>query len=99
MYSPDDLKSLHEFLKSTGESNLNRMLVDAKFESANFMIMMKIVRACTSDQFATHATDGNFPKIKLSAKEMDLKENFWATCLAQVESRGLISKQVAAKAA
>jgi hypothetical protein len=99
MYSPEDLKALHEFLKSTGESNLNRMLVDAKFAAISFTVMMKIVRACTSDQFATHAGEGSFPKIKMSAAEMGLKEHFWGTCLAQVESRGLISKQVAAKAA
>ena len=98
-YSPDDLKSLYMFLKSTGEGNLNRMLVDQKFPAGHFNMLMKVVRGCADQQFVQHATEGNFPKIKLSAQEIPLKEVFWELFFKQAETRGLISKSAPAKAA
>lgn len=96
----DELSSLYNFLLHTGEANLRQMMVDGKnMTDAHLRLLLKIVRACPEPQFLGHIEKGDFPKIKMSAGEIVLKERFWGVCISAFQSRGLLTAAPAAKAA
>lgn len=91
MYSHDDLKSLHGFLKATGEGNLKKMLVGGTMTDAHLRILLKIARGVNEDEFITHFEADSFPKIKFNPAEAALKESFWKTCAAACAKVGLLT--------
>jgi hypothetical protein len=93
MFSNDELTGLYNFLRSTGEGNLRKMLIDPKMTDKHFNVLMKIVRQCDESQFIEHFSNETFPKVKLSAPEMALKETFWAPCRSSFMKVGLLSQQ------
>ena len=96
MYSKEEFVSVHGFVKSTNEGNLKKMLVGAKFTEAQFRIFLKIARACNETEFTDHATAGTFPKIKLNAQEVALKEGIWNASFEALAAVGLLTKGKAA---
>jgi len=86
----DDVASLYDFLLHTSESNLKKMLVDGKMTMIHVNLLLKIVKSTSLEQFASHYEKKDFPKIKVSAKEQDIREHFWETCEVTLQSRGLI---------
>jgi hypothetical protein len=80
MYSEDDLKSLHGFLRSTGEGNLQKMLVGGRMTDAHLRVLLKVARACNEGEFATHWLAETFPKVKFSAGELAIKEGCYNVC-------------------
>ena len=97
MYSESELTSVYEFLRSTPEGSLKKMMVSGKMSDAHFRILMKVARACPAPEFIQHANGNGFPRIKLSSQEMPLKETLWPIALEKCVELGLLSK--AAKAA
>lgn len=97
MFSQDDVKSLHGFLKTTGEGNLKKMLVGGDMTEAHLRILMKVVRAVGEDEFVMHFEGDSFPKVKLNAAEIALKESFWKVCSQACTKVGLLT--AASKAA
>ena len=89
--------SVYDFLRGTPEGHLKKMMVSGKMTDAHFNMLMKVARGCSNSEFAQMAASGGFPKIKLNAKEMPLKETLWGIALGKFEELGLLSK--AAKAA
>lgn len=99
MYSSDDLKSLHGFLRATGEGNLKKMLVGGKMTEVHLRMLLKVARAVKDDEFATHCEADTFPKVKFSPPEAALKEGFWGVCTEACAKVGLITATGAAKKA
>ena len=93
MFSPDDLSTVYGFLKSTGEGNLKKMLVGGTMTEAHFKILMKVVRGTTEADFISNFMAGTFPRVKLAAAELALREDFWIPCTDALLKVGLISHQ------
>lgn len=91
MYSQDELKSLHGFLRATGEGNLKKMLVGGKMTDAHLRILLKVARTVNEDEFVTHWEADTFPKVKFSPAESALKEGFYGICGEACSKVGLIS--------
>lgn len=95
-----DVPNLYNFLTHTPEAGLRKMLVDNKpFTEAHFNLMMKVVRGCNETQFTEHFEKQDFPKVKMNANDMKLKEKFWADAMTTWNNRGLLTPAVATKAA
>jgi hypothetical protein len=93
MYSQDELKSLHGFLKATGESNLKNMLVGGKMTETHLRMLLKVVRSVSEGDFIKHLEADTFPKVKLNAGELAVKESFWGVCTAACAKVGLLTAQ------
>lgn len=91
MYSPDELKSLHGFLRATGEGNLKNMLVGGKMTEVHLRVLLKVARAVGEDEFATHWEAGTFPKVKFNPAESALKETFYGVCGEACGKVGLLN--------
>jgi hypothetical protein len=95
-----DLNGLYEFLQQTPEQGLRKMLVDNKpMGDVHFNLLVKIIRGCTAQDFATHADKSDFPKIKLGPAEQKIKEKFWTDCFQTFKARGLLNPADPSKAA
>ena len=95
-----DVPNLYNFLTQTPEAGLRKMLVDNKpFTEAHFNLMMKIVRGCNESQFTEHFDKQDFPKVKMNANDIKLKEKFWADAVTTWNNRGLLTPAVATRAA
>ena len=91
MYSDDDLKGLHAFLRQTAEGNLLKMLVGGKMSEAHVRSMLKIARAVNEDDWAVHWQAGTFPKVKFNPGEVAIKETMYAVCGDAFAKVGLIT--------
>lgn len=96
MYSQDELKSLHGFLRSTNEGNLKKMLVGGAMTDAHLRILVKVARAVNEEEFVAHWEGDNFPKVKFSPAESAIKEGFYAVCGEACAKVGLLSARKAA---
>lgn len=96
MYSHDELRSLHGFIKATGEGNLKKMVVGGSMTEAHLRMLVKVARSVSEDEFVTHFESDSFPKVKFSGAEIGLKEGFWAICGEGFERVGLLTKSKAA---
>jgi hypothetical protein len=95
-----DVPNLYNFLHQTPEGGLRKLLVDNKpFTEVHFNLMMKVVRGCNEAQFTEHFEKQDFPKVKMNANEVKLKEKFWADAMTVWNNRGLLTPAVATKAA
>ena len=90
MYSQDELKSLHGFLRATGEGNLKKMLVGGAMTESHLRILLKVVREGEA-QFVAHWEAGTFPKVKFSPAESALKEKCYDVCGEACAKVGLLT--------
>ena len=97
MYSHDELKSLHGFLKSTGEGNLKKMLVGGKMSETHLRLLLKVARAVKEDEWVTLFETAGFPKVKYAPAETALKEQFWPTITEACAKVGLLTNADAAQ--
>ncbi len=87
-----DIPGLYQFLAHTPEAGLRKMLIDPKnFTDAHFNLMMKIIRGCDEGSFTQHFLNGDYPKVKMNANDIKLKDTFWQVCLTTCHSRGLLN--------
>jgi hypothetical protein len=95
-----DVPSLYAFLIQTPEAGLRKMFVDNKpFTEAHFNLLMKVVRGCDEAKFTECFDKCEYPKVKMNAKDIELKEKFWADAVKTFDSRGLLAPASPAKAA
>ena len=90
MYSQDELKSLHGFLRATGEGNLKKMLVGGAMTETHLRVLLKVVREGEA-QFVAHWEAGTFPKVKFSSAEMAIKEKCYEICGQACAKVGLLT--------
>jgi hypothetical protein len=98
MYSNEDLRTLHGFLRATGEGNLKKMLIGGGFSEIHLRILLKVARAVSDTEFVRHFEEMSYPKVKFSPTESAVKEQFWFECAEACLKVGLLSK-AGAKAA
>lgn len=94
MYSPDELKSLHGFIRSTAEGNLKKMMVGGAMTEVHLRMLLKIVRGCTEDEFVTHFEAGTFPgfpNVKFAPAETALKEKCYGVFADACAKVGLLT--------
>lgn len=93
-YDPNEI---HGFLSQTPEKGLRQIMVDPKnFTEVHFNMLMKILRTSSKEAFIECFEKNEFPKIKFSANEIKLKENFWTVCCTALANKGIISPIVKA---
>lgn len=98
-HTPEEVNSVYGFLKQTPEGNLKKMLVDKDFTDLHFRTLMKMVKGAPDTEFVESFQSETMGKLRLSAKEQPIKENFWYVTKVKLMSLGLISKQNIQKAA
>jgi hypothetical protein len=95
-----DIQSLYEFLLHTPEGGLRKMLVDrSKMTDVHVNLLVKIVRACSIEQFTEHFSKQDFPKVRFGPAESKIKEKFWADCTSLLLERGLLQPAISKIAA
>lgn len=95
MYSHEDLRSVYGFLKTTNEAGLKGMLLGGKMTETHLRLLLKVVRAVPEAEFITHFEADTFPKVKMAAADLAIKEQFWKVCTDACAKVGLISAQKA----
>lgn len=91
MYSPDELKSLHQFIRHTNEGNLKKMMLGGSMTDVHVNMLVKIARGCTEDEFASHFEAGTFPKVKWSPAERGLTETCYRIFADACKKLGLLT--------
>lgn len=87
-----DIPGLYQFLHTTPEKGLRRMLVDPKtFSEVHFGLLMKVVRGCDESHFIQHYEKGDFPKLRFGPAEEKVREKFWKDCETCFLQRGILS--------
>ena len=93
MYSNEDIANLCNYLKQTPEGALRKMLVGADLTDGHFRLLVKLAKGADEAAFIECFNSEGFGQLRLSAKEVPLKDNFWAICKKKVISLGLISAE------
>jgi hypothetical protein len=96
MHSPDEIKSVCDFLKNTPEGSLRKMLVTGEMTDAHFRILMKLAKGGPEQDFIDAFTKGDMGKLRLSSKETPLKDTFWDVCKRKWITLGLLPAEKAA---
>jgi hypothetical protein len=96
MYSHEELKSLHGFLRATAEGNLKKMLLGGKMTEVHLRVLLKVSRSVSEDEFITYFEAGTFPKMKFSPAEIAVKEGLYEVCAQACAKVGLLATQKAA---
>ena len=91
MYSDDDLKALHSFLKRTAEGNLQKMMVGGKMTEHHIKAILKVARNVSDEDWCVHWNAGTFPKVKFAPAETALKETLYAVCGDAAAKVGLVT--------
>ncbi len=87
-----DLAGLYQFLHTTPEKGLRKMLVDPKsFGDVHFGLLMKVVRGCDESNFVSHYEKADFPKMRFGPAEEKVREKFWKDCEACFLQRGILT--------
>jgi hypothetical protein len=96
MLTENDLTTVHEFVKATGDSNIQKMMVGPKMTAAHVGLLLKIVRACTAAEFFKYYETATYPRIRFNNNEEKIKETFWTTAAETFVQLGLVSVSKAA---
>lgn len=95
-----DTQGLYDFLFHTPEGGLRKMLIDKKnMTDVHCNLLIKIVKACSMEQFGEHFDKKDFPKLRMGPAELKIKEKFWDNCMATLLERGILQPGVQQKAA
>jgi hypothetical protein len=91
MLQSNDLVSVYEFVKATGEGNLRKMMTGPKMTAAHVGLLLKVVRASKSDEFVKYCETNAYPKMKFNDQETKIRDTFWATACDCFIQLGLAS--------
>lgn len=91
MHSHDELKSVHGFLRTTGEGHLKNMLLGGRMTETHFRALIKVIRSASEDEFLAHFEAGSFPKIKFNPAEIAAKETLWSVWTEAFVKVGLLT--------
>lgn len=90
MHSPEEIKSVCDFLKQTPEGSLRKMLVAGEVTDAHFRLLMKLVKGGPESDFVDAFTKEDIGKLRLSPKEAPLKDTLWPVCKKKLIALGLL---------
>ena len=94
--NPNDLGTVYDFVKATGEGNVRKMMTGPKMTAAHVSMLLKLVRSQTTADFIKFCETDTFPKLKYSDAEASVKETFWKVACETFIQLGLISNTQAA---
>jgi hypothetical protein len=87
MPTQNDLLTVYEFIKSTGENNIRKIMTGPKMTNHHVGVLLKVVRTSKPEEFAQFCETNTFPKMKFTNDEAKLKDTFWKTacdCFVQM---------------
>jgi hypothetical protein len=96
MLSANDLSTVYEFVKATGDNNIKKMMTGPKMTAVHVGLLLKIVRASTAEEFWKYYESATYPRIKFTNDEDKLKETFWVTATDTFVQLGLATEAKAA---
>jgi hypothetical protein len=96
MYSDEDILGIVNFIKTTPEGNLIRMLKDQEMTETHIRLLIKLAKNSKDEAFVKSFTDELVPNIKMNNNEHAIKEKFWVTAKRKLVSMGLITPQKSA---
>lgn len=96
MYSNEDILGVVQFVKSTPEGNLLKMLKDKEMTDVHIRLLIKLAKNSKDDEFLKAFTEEVMPSMKLSNSEHGIKEKFWPICKKKLGSMGLLALNKAA---
>jgi protein tyrosine/serine phosphatase len=96
MLTPNDLATVYDFIKQTGESNIKKMMTNGKMTATHVGLLLKVIRNSKVEEFAKYYETNSFPKTKYSNEEDKLKEKFWETAVDSFVGLGLAAHVKAA---
>lgn len=96
MHSNESILEVMQFVKTTPEGNLIKMLRDKEMSDVHVRVLIKLAKNCKDDEFVKHFNDETFPSLKMSNPEYAIKEKFWAVCKKKLSSMGLLNLAQAA---
>lgn len=99
MYSDQDVSGVLEFIKSTPESSLRKMLMAGEMTEVHFRLLMKIAKQGAESDFVAAFQSDTLPKLRLNPAEIKIKEHFWKVCKQKLAATGLLNINSVAKAA
>ncbi len=85
-----DANLAHQFLNQTPESALRKMLINTQFTQNHFNLLLKMVKVSSENDFCNFFYNSSFPKIRFSASEIAIKENFWNITINSLNQNGLL---------
>lgn len=96
MFSASDYSTIYDFVKSTGEGNVRKMMTGTTMTPVHIGLLLKLVRGCTTQDFSKCGEGASFPNLKFSPQEREIKDTFWKTTCEACAKLGLVSAQNAA---
>ena len=96
MYSNNDVSGVYSFINSTPEGSLRKMLIGGEFTEAHFKLIIKMAKHGSEPDFIEMFLADGFDKVKVTPREVPLKEFFWSICKRKFEGMGLLSLTKAA---
>lgn len=97
MYSESDISSVRNFIASTSEGNLRKMLVGGDMTDVHLRLLIKLAKGSSEADFINQFNNETFGQLKLGKAEKAINETFWPVCKKKLENVGLLN--LTAKAA
>jgi hypothetical protein len=89
-YGPDEIINVLNFLKQTPEGSLRKMLVGGELTDNHFRLLMKLAKGGPEADFVDAFTNDSMGKLRLSPKELPMKETLWPICKKKLLTMGLL---------
>ena len=89
MLQANDLNTVYDFVKSTGEPNIRKMMTGPKMTNAHVGLLLKVVRSTKAEEFVKCAETESFPKIKFNDQETAIRDGFWKVAFETFVQLGL----------
>jgi hypothetical protein len=96
MYSNEDILGIVNFIKTTPEGHVIKMLKDPEMTETHVRLLIKLAKNSKDEDFIKSFTDEVVPNIKMNNNEHAIKEKFWAIAKNKLVNMGLLTVQKAA---
>jgi hypothetical protein len=96
MHSNEDILGIVNFVKSTPEGNLIKMLKDPDMTETHVRLLIKLAKNSKDDAFVKSFNDELVPSIKMNENEHKIKDKFWGTAKRKLMNMGLLGPAKAA---
>lgn len=96
MYSNEEILGIVNFVKSTPEGNLIKMLKDQDMTETHVRLLIKLAKNSKDDAFVKSFNDELVPSIKMNNNEHGIKDKFWGVAKRKLMNMGLLTPMKAA---
>jgi len=92
MYSNEEILGIVNFVKTTPEGNLIKMLKDQDMSETHVRLLIKLAKNSKDDAFVKSFNDELVPSIKMNNNEHAIKEKFWSIAKRKLMNMGLLTQ-------